>query len=127
MSKSFTIQPPCCGSGWTSDLDAPITTYLPDFHVNSIFEEHPEQKMTLRILLSHTAGFPHDPGYGGNYDGPYGTPPYSFEKHIASIPDTWLMFPVGTRYSYSNIGNDLAGYILQVRSGMPSSICQKRY
>ena len=38
------------------DLDEPITTYLPDFRVNSIFEEHPEQKMTLRILLSHTAG-----------------------------------------------------------------------
>ena len=29
------------------------------------------------------------------------------------------MFPVGTRYSYSNVGIDLAGYILQVRSGMP--------
>ena len=50
------------------------------------------------------------------YDEP---PDYSFEKHIASISDTWLMFPVGARYSYSNEGIDLAGYILQVRSGMP--------
>ena len=32
---------------------------------------------------------------------------------------TWLRFPVGQRYSYSNLGVDLAGYILQVRSGMP--------
>jgi CubicO group peptidase (beta-lactamase class C family) len=97
------------------ELDEPITTYLPDFHVNSIFEEQPEQKITLRMLLSHTAGFVHEAPYGGNYD----HPPYSFEKHIASISDTWLKFPVGTRYSYSNLGIDLAGYILQVRSGMP--------
>jgi CubicO group peptidase (beta-lactamase class C family) len=97
------------------DLDAPITTYLPDFHVNSIFEEHPEQKITLRILLSHTAGFAHEASYGSNYD----HPSYSFERHIASISDTWLKFPVGTRYSYSNMGIDIAGYILQVRSGIP--------
>jgi CubicO group peptidase (beta-lactamase class C family) len=97
------------------ELDEPITTYLPDFHVNSIFEEHPEKKITLRMLLSHTAGFAHEAPYGGNFT----HPSYSFEKHIASISDTWLKFQVGTRYSYSNLGIDLAGYILQVRSGMP--------
>jgi CubicO group peptidase (beta-lactamase class C family) len=116
MSKSFTATAAMIAAqDGLVDLDAPITTYLPDFKVHSIFEEHPEQKMTLRILLSHTAGFPHDTSYGGNHD----NAPYSFEKHIASISDTWLMFPVGTRYHYSNEGIDLAGYILEVRSGMP--------
>jgi CubicO group peptidase (beta-lactamase class C family) len=116
MSKSFTATAAMfAAQDGLVDLDAPITTYLPDFHVNSIFEEHPEQKMTLRMLLSHTAGFTHETSYGGNFD----FPAYSFEKHIASISDTWLKFPVGTRYSYSNLGIDLAGYILQVRTGMP--------
>lgn len=119
MAKSFTATAAMIAAQeGLVDLDAPITTYLTDFTAHSIFEEHPEQQMTMRILLSHTAGFPHDPVYGGNYDGPFGAPPYSFEKHIASISDTWLMFPVGSHYSYSNIGIDLAGYILQVRSGM---------
>ena len=117
MSKSFTATAAMfAAQDGLVDLDAPITTYLPDFHVNSIFEEHPEQKITLRMLLSHTAGFPHDTSYGNNNDNPA---EYSFEKHVASIADTWLMFPVGTRYNYSNEGIDLAGYILQVRSGMP--------
>ena len=117
MSKSFTATAAMfAAQDGLVDLDATITSYLPDFHVNSIFEEHPEQKMTLRMLLSHTAGFPHDTSYGANYDRPA---EYSFEKHIASISDTWLMFPVGSRYAYSNEGIDLAGYILQVRSGMP--------
>jgi CubicO group peptidase (beta-lactamase class C family) len=116
MSKSFTATAAMfAAQDGLVDLDESIATYLPDFHVNSIFEEHPEQKITLRMLLSHTAGFVHEAPYGGNYD----HPPYSFEKHIASISDTWLKFPVGTRYSYSNLGIDLAGYILQVRSGMP--------
>ncbi len=97
------------------DLDEPISTYLPDFHVNSIFEEHPEQKITLRLLLSHTAGLAHEASIGGNFD----LPGHTFEQHIASISDTWLKSPVGQRYSYSNLGVDLAGYIVQVRSGKP--------
>ena len=36
-----------------------------------------------------------------------------------SISRTWLRFPVGENYAYSNLGIDLAGYILQVRSGLP--------
>lgn len=48
------------------DLDAPITTYLPGFTVHSAFEEHPERKITLRMLLSHTAGFTHEAPVGNN-------------------------------------------------------------
>ncbi len=116
MSKSFTATAIMfAAQDGLLDLDAPITTYLPNFHVNSIFEEHPEQKITLRMLLSHTAGLVHEAPVGGNSD----LPGHTFEEHIASISDTWLRSPVGTRYDYSNLGIDLAGYILQVRSGMP--------
>jgi CubicO group peptidase (beta-lactamase class C family) len=116
MSKSFTgTAAMFAAQEGLVDLDAPITTYLPDFHVNSIYEENPEQRITLRMLLSHTAGLTHEAPIGGNHD----LPGHTFEEHIASISDTWLMSPVGTRWAYSNLGIDLAGYILQVRSGMP--------
>jgi len=97
------------------DLDAPITTYVPDFTVNSLFEEHPERKITLRHLLSHTAGFTHEAPVGNNAD----LGAVRFQDHIASISDTWLRFPVGTGFAYSNLGIDLAGNILQVLSGRP--------
>jgi CubicO group peptidase (beta-lactamase class C family) len=97
------------------DLDTPITTYLPGFTVHSAFEEHPERKITLRMLLSHTAGFPHEAPIGNNND----LRPGSFDAHVRSISETWLRFPVGSGYAYSNLGIDLAGYILERVEGRP--------
>ncbi|MCJ7588397.1 MAG: beta-lactamase family protein, partial [Candidatus Aminicenantes bacterium] len=96
-------------------LDAPITDYLPDFSVRSRYEDHPERKMTLRHLLSHRAGFTHEAPVGGNFD----SRPTTFSEHVLSISDTWLRYPVGYRYSYSNLGIDLAGFILEKKTGKP--------
>jgi CubicO group peptidase (beta-lactamase class C family) len=110
MSKNFTATAvmQAVGAGKVR-LDEPITSYLPDFTVRSAFEEHPERKITMRMLLSHTAGFTHEAPVGNNFERETGT----FEEHVASISDTWLRFPVGTGYAYSNLGMDLAGYILE--------------
>jgi CubicO group peptidase (beta-lactamase class C family) len=97
------------------ELDRPITEYLSDFTVHSRFERMPQQEMTLRHLLSHRAGFTHEAPVGNNYEPAFP----DFEAHVRSIWQTWLRFPVGERYRYSNLGFDLAGYILQVRSGIP--------
>lgn len=97
------------------DLDEPITTYLPEFTVNSVFEEHPERKITLRMLLGHTAGFTHEAPIGNNFE----LDAADFDAHVRSISDTWLRFPVGTGYAYSNLGIDLAGFILERVHGRP--------
>jgi len=96
------------------NLDTSISEYLPDFTVHSRFEEHPEHLITLRHMLSHWAGFTHDPPVGLDMD----QPDY-FQRYIESFSDTWLRFPVGYRHHYANRGVDLAGYIVQVRSGKP--------
>ncbi|MDT7818039.1 MAG: hypothetical protein QOJ42_7955, partial [Acidobacteriaceae bacterium] len=75
--------------------------------------------MTLRHLLSHRAGFTHEAPVGNNYEPAFP----DFEAHVRSISQTWLRYPVGERYRYSNLGFDLAGYILQVRTGMPFAEC----
>lgn len=46
------------------ELDVPITSYLPEFSVGSRFETDPESRMTLRHLLSHTAGLTHQAPIG---------------------------------------------------------------
>ena len=116
MSKLFTATAVMRAvSAGRLDLDVPITTYLPDFTVHSAFEVHPERKITLRMLLSHTAGFTHEAPVGNNNEPDPGT----FDAHVRSISDTWLRFPVGTGYAYSNLGIDLAGYILERIDGRP--------
>lgn len=116
MSKLFTATAVMQAvAGGRLDLDEPITTYLPGFTVHSAFEEHPERKITLRMLLSHTAGFTHEAPVGNNNE----LDPGTFDAHVRSISETWLRFPVGAGYAYSNLGIDLAGYILQRVEGRP--------
>ena len=38
---------------------------------------------------------------------------------MRSISTTWLRFPVGTGYAYSNLGIDLAGFVLEHVEGKP--------
>mgnify|MGYP001766595739 CR=1 FL=1 len=103
-------------------LDAPISGYLPGFTLQSRFETRPETRITLRHLLSHTAGLAHEAPVGNNYD----HVPEAFEAHIQSIGRTWLRYPVGERYCYSNLGLDLAGYILQTVYGEAFPECVKK-
>jgi CubicO group peptidase (beta-lactamase class C family) len=122
MSKTFTATAVMLAvQSGLLDLDVPITTYLPDFTVHSAFESHPEQKITLRMLLSHTAGFTHDAPLGNDYE----PGPGDFDAHVASISATWLRFPVGTGYAYSNLGIDLAGYILEQVSDKPFPVAMR--
>jgi CubicO group peptidase (beta-lactamase class C family) len=116
ISKNFTAVAIMAGvQDGLLDLDRPITAYLPDFRVHSRFEEAPQTKMTLRLLLAHRAGFTHEASVGNGYD--LSSP--TFEQHVRSISETWLRYSVGERYSYSNLGIDLAGFILETVSGMP--------
>ncbi len=95
-------------------LDEPITTYLPDFKVNSRYEDHPEQKITLRRLLNCTAGIPVEMSLGNNFE-PASTT--SFEDHIKSLYDSWLICPVGSSVYLGNASYDLAAYTIRVASG----------
>src|SRR5262249_32074229 len=71
------------------------------------------EEVTFRHLLSHWGGLCHEAPIGNNY-GDWQCP---FDEHVRSIADTWLKCPVGKRLRYSNLGYDLVGYALQVRTG----------
>jgi CubicO group peptidase (beta-lactamase class C family) len=96
------------------NLDTPITVYLSSFTINSCFEDSPEQIINLRMILSHRAGFTHEAPVGNNYD----LSPCDIRDHINSISETWLKFPAGTDYSYSNLGFDLASEIISQKTGI---------
>jgi hypothetical protein len=61
-------------------------------------------------------------GMGNNWDGDAD----SFAAHICSISDTCLRFPVGSGYAYSNLGIDLAGYVLQAVSSRSRTMTPRK-
>jgi CubicO group peptidase (beta-lactamase class C family) len=96
-------------------LDEQLTHVVPGFTIHSHWGPNDAQEITFRQLLSHWSGLPHEAPVGNNYD----FRNTSFQDHIASISDVWLRFPVGERYSYSNLGMDMAGQAMQIRTGRP--------
>ncbi|UCG04229.1 MAG: beta-lactamase family protein [Candidatus Heimdallarchaeota archaeon] len=90
-------------------LDDPVIKYYSDFSVNSRYGVDQRNKITFRHLLSHTSGLARESRDGGVFDHKKPT----WREHILGINDSWLKFPVGTSFSYSNIGMDLTTYILE--------------
>lgn len=84
MSKNFTALAVLMAvQDGLLDLDTPIKRYLPKFTVHSPYDEQPQDKITLRHLLSHRAGFTHEAPVGNNFE----DRPHPFQEHIESTSD----------------------------------------
>jgi CubicO group peptidase (beta-lactamase class C family) len=94
------------------DLDRDVNAYLDDFEVPNTY---PGQPVTLRHLLTHTAGFEeHFTGSGARNAA--GVEPLG--EYVATQMPARVR-PPGEVTAYSNYGMCLAGYIVQEVSGMP--------
>ncbi|MBZ0306462.1 MAG: beta-lactamase family protein [Anaerolineae bacterium] len=88
------------------NLDAPVRDYLPDLKFS---EESYAKEVTLRRLLSHTAGLQtHHVPHGAHH--PEGLAQYLQEE----FPTHEFIAPPGRLYSYSNPGFRVAGRILEL-------------
>jgi CubicO group peptidase (beta-lactamase class C family) len=96
----------------TIDLDADVNTYLKDF---SLPETYPGQPVTMRHLMTHSAGFEEQEVHFAvaEPDDLYSYRTYCRED----IPA--LVYPPGTVTSYSNYGTTLAAMIVEDVTGIP--------
>ncbi len=85
------------------DLDRPVVGYDPRLTV--------DPAITLRMLLSHTAGFPSDLHY-------YSHDSLAYFAHEV-LPTYPMVAPPRCVYHYSNPGINLAGYIAEHVTGTP--------
>ncbi|MGD0734405.1 MAG: serine hydrolase [Terracidiphilus sp.] len=93
------------------NLDAPVMTYLRNFHPANPFGG----EITLRELMSHRSGLVREPPVGHYFD----TSEPSLEATVDSLNQTTLVYAPGTQTKYSNAAVATVGYVLQTVSGQP--------
>jgi CubicO group peptidase (beta-lactamase class C family) len=97
-------------------LEDPISRYVPELAlVHNPFGSM--EQITLRHLLSHSSGFrgPTWPWGGGEDWHPH--EPTRWEQLVAMMPYTEILFPPGSRWSYSNPGIIFLGQVIEKVSG----------
>lgn len=105
----------------------PVEKYLPEFHDLWVLQDASEthrvlvraaRPVTVRDLLTHTSGLGEYTVYG---------PHWTLAEMVKSATREPLKFQPGTKWSYSTVGLDTVGRIVEVVSGMPySEFMQKR-
>lgn len=90
-------------------LSDPVVKYIPELGVEGATEW--KRDITLRHLLTHTAGFAPDPNVPGNWAG--------VDPVLKEIYAEPLTAPPGARFVYSDTGFILLGEIVRRVSGMP--------
>ena len=111
-------------------LDDPISEYIPALKQLEVFESGDaenyltvpaEREMTVRNLLTHTAGFTYGHMHAHPIDEMYRDRKLfgngmSLADTIGLLSELPLLFSPGTRWSYS-VATDVLGYVIEVISG----------
>jgi CubicO group peptidase (beta-lactamase class C family) len=100
------------------DIDAPVRQYLPEF---AIADEDAAAAITVRQLMSHTAGFEGDiftdTGKGDD----------CVERYVATLAGTPQLFAPGAMFSYNNAGYCVLGRVIEVLRGKPFDACVREH
>jgi CubicO group peptidase (beta-lactamase class C family) len=89
------------------ELDAPVTTYLPDFQVN----DPRGPSITVRHLLTNSSGI-------GGSAVPGGVDDDALERHVKGLAKITLECEPGNGYAYANSGWSVLGLMVQKLSGL---------
>lgn len=97
-------------------LDDPVALYLPGTRIER--NELGSDPVTVRHLLSHTAGLP---------DLRYYNPPFYSEVPLVKKKVPGQIYPAGRHYRYANYGYLVLGRLVEELRGAPLQECLKTY
>lgn len=90
-------------------LDTPITTYLPDFTIQTRWPE--ANPITIRDILAHRSGIPRNDSLPlWHWD----SRPEIFTAITATASELHQAYPAGYRYKYSNFAYNVLGRLIEV-------------
>lgn len=90
------------------DIDLALPVYLPDFSIQSRFSQ--EDPITIRKILAHRSGLPRN---GCLQPWHWDEKPHVLERIVESLKYSYMAYPPGYRYKYSNEGFDILGHIVE--------------
>jgi CubicO group peptidase (beta-lactamase class C family) len=102
----------------TVDLDAPLRRYLPEFRVA---DEAASAQITVRQLLTHTAGFE------GDIFTDTGPGDDALQTYVAGLGDVAQLFAPGEQFSYNNAGYCVLGRLVEVLRDRTFDACLRDY
>ncbi len=91
------------------ELDAPVRRYVPEFKLK---DEQAAAQITVLSLLNHTAGL------DWRMSAETGEGDDALAAYVAKMAESELIAPPGTRASYSQIGYNLAGRVIEKVTGL---------
>ena len=100
------------------DLDTPIRSYVPEFRVA---DETASERITVRQLTCHTAGFE------GDIFTDTGRDDDAIEKYVATLHDVPQALSPGEHFSYNNAGYVVLGRIVEVLRGKPFGVVLREH
>ena len=121
MSKSFTsLAILHLRDAGKLQLDDPVEMYIPALKGQGLTKDAPA--ITIRHLMSHSAGFPEDNPWGDRQLA-------DTEKDLSDLIQGQLSFSnaAGVEYEYSNLGFAMLGYIIHKVSGITYDAYIKQY
>jgi len=125
LSKAYTVAAflRAVQSGLVA-LDDRLIDHYPEFNWRTRYGESQRESITFRHLLTHWAGLQHNANLRlpeGGY--------CSFNEYMRRVNEMWQKYPVGARFSYSNIGFDLVAAALQRITGqsLEAWMCEQVY
>jgi CubicO group peptidase (beta-lactamase class C family) len=92
------------------NIEKPLKTYLPEFSIRTRFGS--AAPITLRNLLTHHSGLPSD-----YQKGMWSKKPGPFTRMVDLLKDEYAAYPPGFIFSYSNVGYDLLGSVIERATG----------
>lgn len=113
MSKSFTAMAILrLRDEGKLKLDDPVSVYIPEIKKQQLTSDAPA--ITVRHLLTHSAGFPEDNPWGDRQLA-------DTDEELLSLIKKGISFSndPGVAYEYSNLGFAMLGYIIKKVSGIP--------
>lgn len=97
-------------------LDDPVVKYVPE--LRAVHNPYGDiAQVTIRMLMSHSGGFRAGTWPWGGDEPWHPFEPTKWEQLAAMLPYTQLLFPPGSKYSYSNPGIVFLGRIIEELSG----------